>query len=208
MASKKQETIFWLIFCICLFRVVRCEYKPCQLREYKNGYVCVCNETYCDTTDVKKPTKFGEFVIVSSTKAGQRFNVTNGFFAPHTSPPMVLHVKRSVEGDGTLNDDEKSVYTASLKIDREKQFQKIVGFGGAFTGSVSHLLDLMPASLRRSLYQNYYAQDEGIGYSMMRIPIGGCDFDLEVCILFVFNLKKNFGLSYLTLNVSLAMGIQ
>lgn len=37
----------------------------------------------------------------------------------------------------------------------------------------------MPVALRHALYRNYYAQDEGIGYSMMRIPIGGCDFDLE-----------------------------
>lgn len=37
----------------------------------------------------------------------------------------------------------------------------------------------MPVSLRHSLYRSYYDKEEGIGYSMMRIPIGGTDFDLK-----------------------------
>lgn len=30
-----------------------------------------------------------------------------------------------------------------------------------------------------NIHSSYYAPNKGIGYNMMRIPIGGCDFDLE-----------------------------
>lgn len=156
-------------------KTVICVYKPCDLRQYPTGYVCVCNETYCDTTDVQKPKKFGEYIIVTSTEGGQRFNATRGFFVPNKSSPKVFRFERSIDENVTT----EAIHSVSLTVDREKQFQNIVGFGGAFTGTVSLLFDLMPISLRHSLYRSYYAQDEGMGYTMMRIPIGGCDFDLE-----------------------------
>lgn len=125
-------TIFRLIFCFILLKIVSCVFKPCLRREYPNGIVCVCNISYCDTTDVPNPTKFGEYIIVTSSKSGQRFNATRGFFVPHKAPPKVLRVERSIENDTEWNDEEKSVNSITMTLDREKQFQKIVGFGGAY----------------------------------------------------------------------------
>lgn len=65
-----------------------------------------------------------------------------------------------------------------VTVDRTRTFQPIVGFGGAFTGSVSYLLQQASSPLADQLYRMYYSASEGIGYTMMRIPIGGCDFDL------------------------------
>lgn len=178
-----QIFAFSVLFCAFLWSVVESAHKPCQLREYASGYVCVCNETYCDTFDVEKPQQFGEYIVVSSTKAGQRFAVTKGRFVRPAPHPNVIRVRRFAnthDEEREFEGDEDSKATSNtLTIDREEQYQKIVGFGGAFTGSVSYLLNLMSRSLRHALYKNYYAQDEGIGYSMMRIPIGGCDFDLN-----------------------------
>lgn len=109
-------TIVQLILCMFLLKTVSSVYKPCQLQQYPTGYVCVCNETYCDTTDVPKPTKFGEYVTVKSTEGGQRFNATRGFFVPHKSSPEVFRVERSIDENGTT----KAVNTISLTIDREK----------------------------------------------------------------------------------------
>lgn len=173
-----------LILCAFLLGAAKCVYRPCQLREYTDGFVCVCNETYCDTMDVEKPQKFGEYILITSTKAGQRFAVTKGQFMPPKPFPNVVRVKRHAYDMNSIpnaipKEEISRISTVTLKINQEKQFQKIVGFGGAFHGTVSYLVDLMSPALRNSFYRNYYARDEGIAYSMMRIPIGGCDFDFE-----------------------------
>lgn len=163
-----------ILFILLLFFVldaVQCAQKPCQLRQYANGYVCVCNETYCDTMEVEKPQRFGVFKLISSTKAGKRFEVSEGKFKPKPLEPNVIRVKRY---EGSENQGDKSWLTSiTLTVNQDKQYQKIVGFGGALTGSVSHIFDLMPESLRHALYRNYFSPEEGIGYTMMRIPIGG-----------------------------------
>lgn len=66
----------------------------------------------------------------------------------------------------------------TVLVDRTRTFQPITGFGGSFTGSVSHLMQGVSSQLADQLYRMYYSRNEGIGYTMMRIPIGGCDFDL------------------------------
>lgn len=179
-----DKLMFWIILCALLLGTAKCAYKPCQLRQYPDGYVCVCNETYCDTTDVERPQQFGQFVSITSTKAGQRFAVTKGRFTPINRYPEVIRVARSIDTSNDLDGFETNetmswISEITLTINREKQYQEIVGFGGALTGTVSYLLSVMPMSLRHAFYRNYYAKDEGIGYTMMRIPIGGCDFDFE-----------------------------
>jgi glucosylceramidase len=67
----------------------------------------------------------------------------------------------------------------SIIINRSQKFQSIVGFGNAFTGAVSHNLDLLPKDLQYKIYENYFSKEKGIALNMMRIPIGGCDFDLH-----------------------------
>lgn len=165
-----------------LFAVAIAEHQPCNLRQYSHGFVCVCNETYCDSMDVERPSKIGETLLVSSNKIGQRFETSKGYFGKLSkkpkSLPSVILVKRQTFG---IKDKIRRSWFGSitLKINRDKKYQKIEGFGGAFTGAVSYLFDILPESLRHTIYRNYYSKTDGIGYTMMRIPIGGSDFDLE-----------------------------
>uniref|UniRef100_A0A182IUS7 Glucosylceramidase n=1 Tax=Anopheles atroparvus TaxID=41427 RepID=A0A182IUS7_ANOAO len=145
--------------------------NPCALRQYSSGSVCVCNVTYCDTLEFEDPTEPGSFVLVSSSAGGLRFAVVKGTFAPPNkrSPRTPSPTKRS---SPTEND-------ITITIDAERRFQTVEGFGGAFTGAVSYNLAKLRAPLRESIYKSYYSKVVGIGYSFMRIPIGGCDFDLD-----------------------------
>lgn len=68
---------------------------------------------------------------------------------------------------------------ATITVDERCVFQTIVGFGGAHTGAVTYLFQKLPESVQDFIYQSYYSATKGIGYTMTRIPIGGCDFDLE-----------------------------
>ena len=62
-----------------------------------------------------------------------------------------------------------------VTIDRKQKFQKIVGFGGAFTDAAGINIAKLSKPLQDTLISNYFGQN-GIGYSIGRIPIGGSDF--------------------------------
>lgn len=64
-----------------------------------------------------------------------------------------------------------------VTIQDSVRFQKMMGFGGALTGSVVFNLGAVPEALEDSLLESYYSKDHGIGYSMLRMAIGGSDFD-------------------------------
>lgn len=174
------------IFCVCAVVSAWADHQPCNLRKYSNGFVCVCNETYCDSMNVEKPTNVGDYLLVTSSKAGQRFEASRGqsIKAPKTKKkwfgvfnhPSVIRVERQA---ADYDESEVFVEAVTLTIDRNQKYQKIEGFGGAFTGAVSYLFDNLPETLRHTIYRNYYSKSDGIGYNLMRIPIGGCDFDLE-----------------------------
>lgn len=68
---------------------------------------------------------------------------------------------------------------ATIEINPEIKHQKIVGFGGALTGAVMHNVEKLSPNLQEYLYKSYFSDQSGIGYNMVRIPIGGCDFDLS-----------------------------
>lgn len=159
-------------------------YRPCQLQKFDKGYVCVCNETYCDTLDFTRPTTQGEYVLISSSKSGHRFVSSKGYMLPDERPvqkPLhdifysVIRVKRKTND----KDKDKQFLKTTVTLDRSKKYQEIIGFGGAFTGTVSYLLDSLPESLRHTIYRDYFSETDGIGYNLLRIPIGGSDFDME-----------------------------
>ncbi|XP_017480968.1 PREDICTED: glucosylceramidase-like [Rhagoletis zephyria] len=158
------------------------ENTPCQLRMYKKGFVCVCNATYCDYLDDPTPNNESEFVVVSTSKAGLRFETTSGLINASESLRIADYDDRNDTAKHAFWDtvafEKAATRSVKIKVDREKRFQNITGFGGSFTGSVSYLLENLPQELQDHLYKSFYSQS-GIGFNLMRTPIGGCDFDLE-----------------------------
>lgn len=142
---------------------------PCRLKEAEYGYICECDENYCDTLDVPLPSSGPSYVLITSSKSGDRFNYTDEQFFNRTS---------SIDNQ--------------LMIGRKTSYRKIIGFGGAFTGAVSIILNRLPTKLKECFYKSYYSSTFGIGYSMMRMPIGGSDFDLKP---WVYSPEKDTTLS-------------
>lgn len=151
----KAELIVLSIF-INLASALNATY-PCKLVKVKYGYNCECTDKYCDTLSVPNP-KHG-FVFVTSSESGYRFAYKNGEFSSHK-----------------LSDTENV-----LVIDQTIKYEKpqIIGFGGTFTGTVSHIIEKLSPKLRQHFYKSCYSKDDGLAYNMMRVPIGGSDFDLE-----------------------------
>lgn len=127
---------------------------PCRKKLGEYGYVCVCDETYCDTLDVPEP-KAKEYILVTTSQSGDRFSYKKGKL---TKP-------RNTSG-------------VCIEIDPSEEYQEIKGFGGGYTGAVTHLMSRLSPNMRKCLYKSYFSQCFGMGFTRLRIPIGGTDFDL------------------------------
>lgn len=124
----------------------------CSKREVEYGFVCVCNSTYCDTVpplgDIFEQTL--KIYYTSETEPG--FNVKEATF------------------NGTKNPD-----VFQIKVNSDVTYQKIIGFGGAFTDATSINIKKLPDEAQQKLLESYFG-DDGIEYSICRVNLGACDF--------------------------------
>ncbi len=65
-----------------------------------------------------------------------------------------------------------------IDVDPSVRYQRMVGFGAAFTDASVHLLRRMPPAKAESLMQELFGRSGGIGLSFARIPMGASDFSL------------------------------
>lgn len=72
-----------------------------------------------------------------------------------------------------------NVFKSKITVNEFRKYQTIVGFGGTYTGSVTYLLQQLQQSLQDHIYVSYFSLTKGIGYTMAKVPIGGCDCDLS-----------------------------
>lgn len=67
---------------------------------------------------------------------------------------------------------------STIKLNSEKTFQTITGFGGSFTESTAYLLNKLSEENRNRILEAYFG-DEGARYSLTRTHIASCDFSLN-----------------------------
>jgi glucosylceramidase len=87
--------------------------------------------------------------------------------------PDALHWKTSI-GEASKGSDE-----ATIKIDPSKKFQKILGFGGAFTDATCYTINQMPAEARQKLVQELFSVDQ-LNLNVCRTCIGSSDYSTKV----------------------------
>ena len=68
--------------------------------------------------------------------------------------------------------------TSVITINPNKKYQKITGFGGAFTESSAYLLNKLSKENRDTILQAYFSED-GANYSLCRTHMNSCDFSLS-----------------------------
>jgi glucosylceramidase len=129
-----------------------CRAEDCLSRDYDHGgTVCVCNSDHCDTIPRPEKVEQPQLLIYTSNKAGSRFEQTTGQFEQSDAPDN------------------------QIRIDPAQKFQTILGWGGAFTDATGINIESLDEQLQETLLRSYFA-DDGIEYSMCRVPIGGTDF--------------------------------
>ena len=82
---------------------------------------------------------------------------------------------------------QKECFAAESRRGQEKDlvnlypeilYQRIEGFGGAFTDAAGYVYSLMPENLRRQLIRDYFS-GEGLQYTWGRTSVDSCDFSTE-----------------------------
>ncbi len=76
-----------------------------------------------------------------------------------------------------MNEFEQLEDQSSISIDPSKTYQKITGFGGAFTESSAYLLNQLGEDNRKMILDAYFSK-EGANYSLTRTHMNSCDFSL------------------------------
>ncbi|XP_071785392.1 lysosomal acid glucosylceramidase-like [Asterias amurensis] len=142
----------WMIlavFCLpCLG-----ENKPCQRKNipHATSFVCECSATYCDTIERNTKPRFGQYVVYTSSKDGDRFQ----------RQLFML--------------ENKAKYRQQLIVDDSVHYQEILGFGGSFTDSATMNILNLSDGATENLLKSYFST-EGLEYSLGRVPIHSCDF--------------------------------
>ncbi|XP_044736956.1 lysosomal acid glucosylceramidase-like [Chrysoperla carnea] len=71
--------------------------------------------------------------------------------------------------------EEKYTEKDVITISRAKKYQTIMGFGGAMTDATGINIVSLPKEAQDLLMQQYFG-DNGIQYTIIRVPVGGSDF--------------------------------
>ncbi|XP_022106205.1 glucosylceramidase-like [Acanthaster planci] len=133
------------------------EDKPCRQKYFQGGssFVCECSADYCDTVERHGNIQPNEIVEYSSSRDTHRFSKTVLAMNEHPAENVEL-----------------------LTVNSSEEYQRIVGFGGAFTDSATMNILNVSSKVQENLLRSYYSM-EGIEYNMGRVPIHSCDFSLS-----------------------------
>lgn len=71
-----------------------------------------------------------------------------------------------------------SFLEVTIAIDRSERFQKIHGFGGAFTDATGINVKSLSKAARDNLLKAYFSEN-GVQYSLCRVPMGATDFSIK-----------------------------
>ncbi|KAF2880502.1 hypothetical protein ILUMI_25673 [Ignelater luminosus] len=116
--------------------------------------VCVCNVLYCDTIAPVERVLSSKYVLYTTSKSGKR-------------------LQRDVQS--FTNNITRSTI---IELDIKKEYQTIIGWGGAITDSVGINIRNLSTETQKKLLKSYFS-DEGLEYNLIRVPIGGTDFSIH-----------------------------
>ena len=126
-----------------------------------DNFACVSSVAQpCDKIEGTGKTGPGVLTTYTTDFYGKRLTKQTGKLAAKNAQVVIE------------KEDNSQVY---VKVNRDKKFQTIFGFGGAFTDATGINLKAVNPKLQELIINDYFSRD-GLEYNMGRIPIGGTDF--------------------------------
>ena len=95
-------------------------------------------------------------------------------------PLEVIVYETSAQGNKLteISEFETSETPSKIKLNPDKIYQTITGFGGSFTESSAYLLNRLSKKNRDTILNAYFSED-GANYTLTRTHISSCDFSLN-----------------------------
>uniref|UniRef100_A0A8R1DZ15 Glucosylceramidase n=1 Tax=Caenorhabditis japonica TaxID=281687 RepID=A0A8R1DZ15_CAEJA len=131
--------------------LVNAKSKPCQQVQKEHGIVCRCTASYCDTLEPLGTVTGGKAVIYTTSRSGKR-------------------MERS-----ELKSKSSSTTKTKIHVNTTQTYQKIMGFGAAFTDAAGMNLKTLPQEMQDLIIEQYFSED-GLGYVFGRVPMASTDF--------------------------------
>lgn len=78
----------------------------------------------------------------------------------------------------TLSTIDHPIESNKININPDYKYQKIIGFGGAFTESTGYAINQTKTETAKKIIEEYFSS-RGLNYTLCRLPIGSCDFSLK-----------------------------
>ncbi|MFW5891315.1 MAG: glycoside hydrolase family 30 protein [bacterium] len=93
---------------------------------------------------------------------------------------MILHYQTAKNSNLFHKKIEKfsKIKGSQLILNIDKKYQKIIGFGGAFTEAAAYTFYQMPKDKQTEVINAYFNIETGLGYNLGRVSINSCDFSL------------------------------
>uniref|UniRef100_A0AAX7UTP4 Glucosylceramidase n=1 Tax=Astatotilapia calliptera TaxID=8154 RepID=A0AAX7UTP4_ASTCA len=157
MALSSLSSVLWALLFVAAQVILSAGYNKCVARNF--GYdsvVCECNSTYCDSIGSVSLPPLGQFSSYLSNIAGSRLEASQG------------EVRANSTGE-----------RLRLTIVPYQKYQKTRGFGGAMTDAAAINILSLSAGAQEQLLRQYFSS-EGIGYSVVRVPMASCDFSTRL----------------------------
>jgi glucosylceramidase len=96
---------------------------------------------------------------------------------------MIRHFLTARDGNARLSEQALAAEAsdkplASLWVDSQRQFQTMLGFGGAFTEAAAVTWQKLSPAARQQVLVDYFSKSAGHGYRLCRVHMNSCDFSL------------------------------
>lgn len=152
LTTEPTMVVYWVVV---LFGAAFA--SDCNVLKTKNGSVCVCNSTQCDSFPQLSALNRNQYQIYTTSKEKLGYwkvlktfeNVRRQYKSPHT-----------------------------IRVNRNRRLQTIIGFGGAFTDATGINILAMSGKVQSLLVESLFGAT-GNAYTLCRFPIGGTDFSLR-----------------------------
>ena len=114
--------------------------------------------------------------ITDDQADGQKFSTEGKVVQVYTTAEGT-DLRLSPTGTKTFEPAEQARETeVAIFVNPAKSFQTFWGIGGALTDAAAEVLAKLPEDKQEELLKAYYDVNDGIGYTLARVPIHSCDF--------------------------------
>ncbi|KAG8304354.1 hypothetical protein J6590_057986 [Homalodisca vitripennis] len=158
---QNEYNIVFICLAAFMVNLAATQDNPCVKRMAVAGYVCVCNETYCDTVERPSQLPRGQYYYYMTSEDSPGFTKTVGTFINSTDTS--LNVYKNISSD---------VY---IHINSSIQYQTFGGIGASFSESSGSLFNNLSTEAQNKFLESFFGVS-GLEYTFGRVPMASSDF--------------------------------